>query len=360
MATRPQRNPSLSVLVLLLVAVLLFIYLYRESQTRRPETEAGEPGTYLFCFWNVENLFDDRLDHRTGPGDPEYDTWFARDPASREQKLDHLCRALLELNDGKGPDILAVAEVETERAAELLGEALNARLADKSLHYAAPLMKEVSSGRHIAPAVLTRLPVERDRTQLLGGKRLRIVETHLRVNGRPLVLIASHWTSRISDKTGDGRRKYADQIYGRYRAMFLSNPAVDLVVCGDFNDDPDDPSVTESLHARGNRAAVLASHGETPLLYNLFADRDARQYGTLYYKRWHIFDQIIVSPGMLDDQGWTCETDTVAVVNTIHRPNDRLRRPWSFGIESEKNDRGSSDHFPVTVRLRVDGGRDAP
>src|SRR5579885_2536824 len=88
---------------------------------------AARPGHYLFCFWNAENLFDDHVDGRTGP-DREYDLWFANDRRALELKLTHLSQALLSLNGGRGPDIIAVAEVETVRAAELLRDALNRRL----------------------------------------------------------------------------------------------------------------------------------------------------------------------------------------------------------------------------------------
>jgi hypothetical protein len=39
----------------------------------------GGAGNYLFCFWNVENLFDDQDDDRKSRGDTEFDNWFARD-----------------------------------------------------------------------------------------------------------------------------------------------------------------------------------------------------------------------------------------------------------------------------------------
>src|SRR4051794_7021727 len=167
------------------------------------------PGSYLFCFWNVENFFDDHLDGRGKEPDRGFDAWFARDPEAFRQKLENLTRTLAALNDGRGPDILALAEVETERAADLLRQSLNDRLRDPALHYQAPLMKNPPGGRHIAPAVLTRLPVQRDRTQLVGRRgRLRILEVHVGVNGHDLVVLASHWTSRVSDEEGAGRDHY--------------------------------------------------------------------------------------------------------------------------------------------------------
>jgi endonuclease/exonuclease/phosphatase family metal-dependent hydrolase len=319
-----------------------------------PATEAAGPGEYLFCFWNVENFFDNKLDGYSHQPDKEFDAWFAKDQAVRELKLKHLSEALLELNGGRGPDILAIAECETERAADLLRDALNKQLANKADPYRHVLYKDPHGGRHIATAIITRLPVQGDRTRLLG-RRQRILEGRIEVNGHVLIVIASHWTSRISEKEGEerkghGRSDYGDKIYGEFRAMFARNPAVDLLICGDFNDTPDDTSVTEHLHAISDINMVRG--GFEPVLFNLFANKDPDKFGTHYHRHWFVFDQLVVSPGMLDDKGWSVDPESATAVRTLHKSNDRQKRPWSFGTPKH-GDRGYSDHFPVTVKLRV-------
>jgi endonuclease/exonuclease/phosphatase family metal-dependent hydrolase len=322
----------------------------------KPATEAAGPGEYLFCFWNVENFFDDQLDDYGRQPDKEFDAWFAKNPRIRREKLDHLSSALIELNGGRGPDILAIAECESERAAALLQDALNARLANEADHYRHVLYKDPHGGRHIATAIITRLPMTGDRAKLLG-RRQRILEGRIEVNGHELVIIASHWTSRISEKEGEerkghGRSDYAAKIYGEFRRMFERNPEVDLLICGDFNDTPDDASVTEDLHAVSDINAV---RGFEPLLFNLFANKDPDEYGTHYHRDWFIFDQIVVSPGMLDEKGWSVDPESATAVRTLHKRNDWQKRPWSFGTPKH-GDRGYSDHFPVTVKLRVSAG----
>jgi endonuclease/exonuclease/phosphatase family metal-dependent hydrolase len=301
----------------------------------------------LFCFWNVENLFDDREDGRVQAADKEFDAWFANDPVALKLKLQHLSDALLQLNGGKGPDILALAEVENPRAAELLRQTLNGRLGDPSLHYQNLLMKDLDAGRHIAPAILTRLPVRGNRTQL-HGRRQRILEGHVTVNGHDLIIIASHWTSRVTDKDSHNRGDYGDQIYGLYRAMARTNPAVDLLVAGDFNDPPDAASVTGHLHAYET--------GNGDGLCDLFAGKDPSSFGTHYFRdHWAIFDQIVVAPGLFDTRGWSCDPASTRTINTLTRPGDRKHRPWRFGSRHDRAPRGYSDHFPVTVRLMVEG-----
>jgi endonuclease/exonuclease/phosphatase family metal-dependent hydrolase len=311
------------------------------------------PADYLFCFWNLENLFDDREDGRDGP-DRQYDVWYARDVAARRLKYDHLSEALVRMNDGRGPDIIACAEVESVRAAEFLRDALNDHLPDKTLHYRTILMKEVSGGRHIAPAIITRLPANSEKTRLVDPQ-IRILEGHVEVNGFDLTVFATHWTSHISDDVGHKRDRYADTIYRAYRERAIRNVNADVLVCGDFNDSPGSAAVVDHLHTTGDRTAVLREPGR--LLLNLMADKDPNGFGTIsFHGRMMIYDQIVVSRGMLDGIGWSCDTDSEATVNTLSRPGSRNRVPWRFGNERDNGfERGYSDHFPITVRLHVQG-----
>ncbi|MFN4259271.1 MAG: endonuclease/exonuclease/phosphatase family protein [Gemmataceae bacterium] len=347
--TKQERKTFLFLGVLL---ALLLVIVGQFWSSYRSRSEVPEEG-YLFCFWNVENLFDDRADGRNFPADQQYDEWFSGQPTDLRQKLDNLSHAIVNMNARRGPDILALAEVENIRAAQLLQDTLNRRLPPE-LAYKNLLMKEQTSGRHIAPAILTRLPVRGNKTQLLGS-RMRTLEGHLVVNGYDLVVVVSHWTSRVTDKDGSRRCRYGEQIYGQYKAMSISNPDVAFLVCGDFNDPPSARSVTTCLRAVGDQEAVLHAPHTEPLLYNLFAPLEAKGQGTLYYRgKWDLFDQIAVSPALLRNQvGWVCLPRTAQVFNTLYQPGDPTRQPWRFGDPKDSGPRGYSDHFPVTVRLNV-------
>ncbi len=320
-----------------------------------PNVPSGEAttapgGDYLFCFWNTENFFDDEVNGWKTEPDKDFDQWFANTPAVLKEKLDHLSGALIKMNGGKGPDILALAEVESERAAELLRGALNDKLRDPALHYKNVLFKDPHGGRHIATAILTRLEVRKDKTQL-HGKRMRILEGHVVAHGQDLVVLATHWTSRVSDHEGEGRDRYGDACYGVFRAMHKANPEVAFLVCGDFNDPPNDESVTGHLHAIGDEKQVRAG-GPEPYLLNLFAAYTDGKMGSHNYRgKWLCFDQIAVSPGLLGGQGWRCEVGSARIVNDLTA--DRRGHPWRFGSERDRGERGYSDHFPVTVRLTV-------
>ena len=45
----------------------------KDSSTGKDPKRSGPPGTFLFCFWNVENLYDDNDDPKIHD---EMENWF--------------------------------------------------------------------------------------------------------------------------------------------------------------------------------------------------------------------------------------------------------------------------------------------
>ena len=337
-----------------LLVVLIAFYLTRKAEKPPPSpdtvtTVPAGPGEYLFCSWNVENLFDDVHDQRNSIDAP-YDSWFASKPDDLNLKLSHLADAMVRLNGGKGPDILCAVEVESKRAADLLAEALNKKLPEGASPYTTVVMEEVVTGRHIGPAIISRLPLSsRGKPRLFAPHR--ILRASLEAGGAELVIFATHWTSRRSDDTGGQRAKYANRIYGSCNEVYHANPKADIVVCGDFNDQPDDPAVRDTLRAGDDLAAVRDANDLKFL--NLMAGKDPAKFGTHYYNKPLIYDHICVSPGLLDNQGWSADIGSIQSVTQGLAKSGSTVRPWRFGNEKDTFSRGFSDHFPVAVKLKV-------
>jgi endonuclease/exonuclease/phosphatase family metal-dependent hydrolase len=359
---------AMSLLAVVIVAALVAAQKPAESGTQpKPDAKAATPTPpaaeqdIVFCFWNVENLFDDKDDPRNSTDEP-FDNPYAQNVDLRKLKYDRLASALVKMNGGKGPDVIAAVEVESVRAAELLKDALNAKLDNKSLHFKSVAMKNLDAGRHISPCVISRLPLSQISTKL-HGRSLRVLETHLIVNNHDLCILATHWTSKIRKDDGSdgesGRRNYASTIAGVYAGVLKKKPEADVLVCGDFNDTPDSDPVEKTLRAVSDREQVKASvQTDKPMLLDLMAGKDPAKFGTLWYDNApRIYDHICVSPGLLDDSGWTCAPASLLTqTNGLIRPGATRRQPWRFD-DPDRNvrdeDRGFSDHFPVTVKLSV-------
>jgi predicted extracellular nuclease len=353
------------VLAVVGVGVLLFVQKKDEAAAKQATVTAGE-NEFLFCFWNVENLFDDKDDKRNSI-DEEYDNPFAENKGLRELKYDRISSALLKMNDGKGPDVIACAEVESARAADLLKDALNAKLKeakqDDKYQYKHVLMQNLEGGRHIAPCVISRVNVDVRNVKLT--KPYRILETHLYVNQKDLCVITSHWTSQLKQRDGSdgdsGREKYAVAIYERFRELNAKNTSTDVLVCGDFNDTPDAEPIFKGLGAIGDASKVKPTADE-PFLLNLMHGKDPKNYGTLWYNgKPLIYDHICVSPGMLDDKGWSVDPKSLATITEgLTKKGATRREPWRFGDpgkDIKDADRGYADHFPVVVKLKVEASK---
>ena len=79
-------------------------------------------------------------------------------------------------------------------------------------------------------------------------------------------------------------------------SLIADDPAVKLIVMGDMNDDPHDRSMAQCLGAKRKISEV--SDGD---MYNPWWDVLASGTGTLSYKgAWNLFDQIILSPSLLN------------------------------------------------------------
>jgi len=360
-----DRRVLLAAAIVLLAA--LGVWLLRGGLGPSPRPVAGplpvpaaSADGYLFCTWNVENFFDDQDDPTNHDADED---WFGRDPTAVRAKVDLLAHALLTQNGGRGPDLLAVVEVESRRAALLLRDALNARL-DPADHYTGVVHRPNRTGRRFGPAVLTRLPVRDDLTR--SYVPLRMLEVHVVGPGdAPLIVLASHWTSRLRDG-GDARRAtYADAVYRAVAEAVASDPEADVLVAGDFNDEPGDASLIDHLHAVADPDLVrsAARRGDPPLLLDLTAGLDPDRDGTYRHDgRWEVLDHVAVSAGLLDPAGWQVRPETLRAANAPALRTGRDGRPWRFGGPTNQAPRGPSDHFALTVRLKVapDPGADPP
>jgi hypothetical protein len=86
------------------------------------------PSSYYVAWWNLENLFDEenaplerRPDKVRRAIADDIRGWT---PARRDRKIAQLASVIARMNDGHGPDLLGVCEVENRFVLELLVDAI--------------------------------------------------------------------------------------------------------------------------------------------------------------------------------------------------------------------------------------------
>ena len=298
------------------------------------------------AFWNVENLFD-TVDDSAVAKDEEF-TPDAPKQWTDERfntKLKNLARVIRDMNKGRGPDVLGLSEVENRFVIEKLIE----QLAPLGRDYAI-VHKDSPSNRGIDCALIyDRTTVKLKSSRFIhvpAGKTRDIVEVELNVSGDSLFVFVNHWPSRGGDRTGAMRAIAAKKLRSRIDAILASKRNADILVIGDLNDFPADPSVREHLGAVGKADSLKPR----ALFNSTAAIHDVPGQGTYNYRgEWEVIDHVILSRGLLDDKGFTWKRASTVVVMEDYQlyragtPEARPNRTYGgnryFG--------GYSDHLPV-------------
>jgi len=340
------------------------------NDAEEPATAPANVPRVSIMTFNVENLFDNVDDpgkndltylplsakqsdeHKAVCGEIEVDRW--RDQclnwdwsdAIIEQKLAVVARAILQVDDGRGPDIVALQEVENLGILE--------RLRNEHLiaaGYDPAILIEGHDLRGIDVAFLTRLPLAEPptlhRINFGDAEEERVVDTRgileatfTLPDGSLLTGYAVHFPAPFHPT--EMREAAYRHLNGLRSALPADRPAF---AAGDFNttsvEDRD-----KAMLERFVRPAWIVAHEVgcqgCP--------------GTSYYARrddWSFLDMILWSPA--NDSGenatWALRADSVRIAN---RATGQVRAdgtPWRFEMPGGE---GVSDHWPVVVVIETE------
>ena len=204
---------------------------------RTGDSAASAPAAVVrLATWNVHDLFDE-VDRREPPGALDE----VPSPAEVEARLEAVAAVLRRLD----ADAVLLQEVEDLP--------LLTRLAARAGYPAARLL-EGNDPRGIDVALLSRLPVRRYAGHAAerepdGSVRWPrdAVEAVLEAGGRPLVLLGTHLSSRLSDPDGLKRARQAAALRALAEAAAEATPGALVVAGGDLNDEAAAPALAPLL-----------------------------------------------------------------------------------------------------------------
>ncbi len=333
------------------------------------------------AFWNLENLF-------APEGYPDREPWIARELASDlkgwtqalfETKINQLASIIARMNGGSGPDVLGVCEVENAFVMAALTSRLNA--AGSSRRYSVIHVDSTRDHRGIDTAFVydgARLTVDPAAVfshfvMRRTGTRDITQVTFTTQAGNDIVALCNHWPSRSGGTyESRGYRMTAGETlsYWHQRIWDERGRDIPIIAMGDFNDDPFDESLQS--YARATREREDVQRAQTAVrFYNLawrFMEQTGRDHqgnprrvhGTIYYQGdGHVFDQILVSRGLLLESGVVTVDESTAGIELHPEMVDHRegQGPIRFGLPKgdaarNVNTSGFSDHFPVSVTLK--------
>lgn len=337
---------------LYLFLVMLAAFCGAKAQKSEARFEARPIG-----FYNLENLYD-TLD---GPNDDnEYLPGSAKAWNSERysRKLQHLAKVLGEMGTDVMPDGLVcfgMCEAENRGVVEdLLHTPPLAARGYRIVHHDSPDRRGVDVAFAYNPKYFTLLHERKyplvDPKDSTWRTRDQLVVSGL-MDGDTVSVIVNHWPSRFGgEKISLPRRILAAQL-GRHiiDSLIARNANARILYMGDLNDDPVNPSVRKYLGTTGDKETVTEKK-----FFNPMFDLYRKGIGTLAWRdSWNLFDQIILSPGLVGGTGGNLRYYGVRVFNQPYLRQTEgnfagypLRTYVGDGYVG-----GYSDHFPVYVIL---------
>lgn len=317
---------------------------------------------YYVAFWNVENLFDiedsprrsEKL-QRTLAGELKGWTQDVLDA-----KIKQLASIITQFNDGKGPDLFGVCEIENEYVLDLLKKALNPLNRNYKIAHA-----DTQDERGIDVAFIydSNCLTAKEQFSHFIVKRTAtrdILQVNFQTNsGKRLVIVGNHWPSRTAGQyESEPFRIIAGETlaYFHERIRQVSDDEnVAVLAMGDFNDQPFDRSLVG--YAQSEQSRTKVTKAQKAKFLNLMWPILGQGIGTYYYdSHAHIFDQFLASKGLLTgNSGIEVLTDSIKVLQVDEMKGDGAYPiPKFFGRPSGKkfDMNGFSDHYPICVRLK--------
>lgn len=318
---------------------------------------------YYFAWWNLENLFDlqqspDRPDWLQRKLDRELAGW---DAAVLDTKLEQLAKIIRQLNDGRGPDLLGVCEVENRAVLEKLLEKISLPRRSYAIVHSDTGDQRGIDVAFIYDSRLFRKPYKShvfNHVVLKRNATRDILQVNFKTRGStPLdvVVIGNHWPSKLGgDLATEPYRMMAAETlsYWLERIPEKFEKEVPIVVMGDFNDEPYNRSITEYALAQKDSGKVRSRRARRPMLFNLMWEIQEDGVGSHFYDDWSMLDQFMVNRALLESAGGLT---LVPESCGIYRTAEMLKRgkPKRFGRPSKSLDTGGySDHLPIYFRLR--------
>lgn len=312
-------------------------------------------------FYNVENLFDTKDDSLKNDNDflPEgfmhWTSWKYR------EKLRNITRVITAAGGMRSPAVVGLCEVENDSVIYDLTRRSPLRAQDYAY-----IVSSSPDERGIDVALL----YQRHQFRLLETREyeIRFVNRDNKptrnilhavgklISGDTLDLFICHFPSRSEGQrvSEPARIAAAALLRGKTDSLLSLRDKPHIVIMGDFNDHPEDQSLSRIL-----QAGSIPGNPHQDALYNLFSNT-VKENGKGTYKyqgRWEVLDQFIVNGRLLMKENTVQVKDQQAMIfDAAFLMEEDTRyfgfKPFRTHLGPRYNG-GFSDHLPIYMDLLI-------
>lgn len=310
-------------------------------------------------FWNVENLYDPYND--TTKLDDEFTSTGAKhwNWTKFSAKLNSVAKTLMAIGEWAPPAVVGLCEVENRYVLnKLIYETPLKPWGYKFIHHESPDLRGVDVAMLYRPSIFKvivgrsisiRFPFD----TLAQTREILFVKGVL-LNRDTLSIFINHWPSRRGGYLGSQPRR--NYVAGVLRKLIDSvqhaQPCANILVMGDFNDEPENESMKQFLMAQTDAAPLYDTS-----LYNLMGIRNKiRKEGTLKYRdQWSTFDQFVISGALMNGRsGLEAGIGNVLIFRSsflLEEDNTYFGEKLNRTYSGPRYHGGISDHLPIRLEI---------
>ena len=314
---------------------------------------------FRVMFYNTENFFD------TFDNPEKNDNEFLPD-AQRHwtqkkyyTKVNNIAKVISSVGEWGSPAIIGLCEVENEKVIRDLIRNSPLRKTDYRF-----VITNSPDQRGINVALL----YQRDQFKYLGHQfytihfpknKRKATRDILHVTGQVISrdtvdVFVCHFPSRRGgqDESESDRVYTASVLKSKTDSLMHIRKNANIIIIGDFNDEPSDQSIAQTLNA-----LPLSQKPDAKKLYNLFQHFEKKTGSYKFKGQWNMIDQMIVSGNLLSGNG---SFKVLPHTATIFSRNFMMTEDKTYGgkrplktYNGMKYESGYSDHLPIYVDFEV-------
>jgi len=352
---RKQQNSYSAQMLRLPILVVLFALLLQTMSFGQNLLQKNE---YTFMFYNLENFFDTDNDPLVNDDEFTPDGNRRWNIGRMHSKAERIGKVILAAGNWNPPVFVGLCEIENYQALELLTNIAPLKKYDyKIIH------KDSPDERGIDVAFIYRSDLFRPidyqaitvtDSAILSYKTRDILRVSGIINGCDTVhVFVNHWPSRFGGvkETIRYRELAAKTLLEAIRKLNLQYRQAKIICTGDFNDTPDDDSLSKIFGAQ-----KFNSPEKSGEMINLSTGWNEKPIKTIKSKySWEIFDQWLVSDYFLDENDcYSFSEATIFDQDFVLEPDMKYGgvKPARTYIGYRYQD-GFSDHLPILLRFQL-------
>ncbi len=310
--------------------------------------------SYSIAFYNIDNLYD--IVNDVNHDDDEFTAngnykWTKK---RYQNKLQNMAKAISQIANGNAPDVLGVCELESATALKDLLKEEQLKNRYNFAHFDSPDERGVDvalifNQQKFTLVTSKPLAVSLSKDSTDRTRDILYVKLFAKEANDTLHFLVCHFPSRREGKyQSEQNRIDAAKVMKNFITNNIKTSAQNLIIMGDFNDEPWDKSVYRTLNAQNYTKTKDSA------LLNLMWQFQYEKRGSYKYKNeMNMLDQIIISKALANNTGLEYENGSVNIFD-----KDWLKQKGkyegfplrTFGGNTWLN--GYSDHFAVYMNLK--------